>query len=258
MAAVGGEAGLVASFGEMLIDFVPTEAGVSLADAPGFLKKAGGAPANVAIAVKRLGGRSAFIGKLGDDEFGRMLAGILRENGVDDQGVRFDGNARTALAFVTLRADGEREFMFYRNPSADMLLTPDELDLPLLHQTKILHYGSISLISEPCRSAHLRAMAEAKKAGALLSFDPNLRLALWPSPDDARKRILSIWEEADIIKVSDVELEFLTGNGSLEDEVALSLWHKDLKLLVVTIGDKGCKYYTKVTAPFPTLFNLNS
>ncbi|CAN6448781.1 unnamed protein product [Victoria cruziana] len=245
MAAVGGEAGLVASFGEMLIDFVPTEAGVSLADAPGFLKKAGGAPANVAIAVKRLGGRSAFIGKLGDDEFGRMLAGILRENGVDDQGVRFDGNARTALAFVTLRADGEREFMFYRNPSADMLLTPDELDLPLLHQTKILHYGSISLISEPCRSAHLRAMAEAKKAGALLSFDPNLRLALWPSPDDARKRILSIWEEADIIKVSDVELEFLTGNGSLEDEVALSLWHKDLKLLVVTIGDKGCKYYTK-------------
>ncbi|KAF3789918.1 putative fructokinase-2 [Nymphaea thermarum] len=308
MAAAGGKAGLVASFGEMLIDFVPTEAGVSLADAPGFLKKAGGAPANVAIAVKRLGGCSAFIGKLGDDEFGRMLAGILRENGVDDQGVRFDGNARTALAFVTLRADGEREFMFYRNPSADMLLTPDELDLPLLHQgklvdsefrlmcpcrgsaldafvglrvshacgkdaaagslyvrtglwvgrrrtgrtrcsfpfpAKIFHYGSISLISEPCRSAHLRAMAVAKKAGALLSFDPNLRLPLWPSPDDARKMIFSIWEESEIIKVSDVELEFLTGDGSLEDKVALSLWHKDLKLLVVTLGDKGCKYYTK-------------
>ena len=124
--------GLIASFGEMLIDFVPTVSGVSLAEAPGFLKAPGGAPANVAIAVARLGGKAAFVGKLGDDEFGHMLAGILKENGVRADGITFDQGARTALAFVTLRADGEREFMFYRNPSADMLLKPEELNLELI------------------------------------------------------------------------------------------------------------------------------
>lgn len=127
-----GEKGLIVSFGEMLVDFVPTESGVSLSESAGFVKAPGGAPANVAIAIKRLGGRAAFVGKLGDDEFGHMLAGILRKNGVEDQGINFDKGARTALAFVTLRSDGEREFMFYRNPSADMLLQPDELNLELI------------------------------------------------------------------------------------------------------------------------------
>ncbi|CAL9117317.1 unnamed protein product [Musa textilis] len=246
MVTVNGDAaGLVVSFGEMLIDFVPTVSGVSLAEAPGFLKAPGGAPANVAIAVARLGGRCAFLGKLGEDEFGRMLAAILRDNGVDDSGVTFDAGARTALAFVTLRADGEREFMFYRNPSADMLLTEAELNLDLIRKAKVFHYGSISLITEPCRSAHLKAMEVAKEAGALLSYDPNLRLPLWPSAAEAREQILSIWDAADIIKVSDVELEFLTGTDSVEDEVAMRLWRPSLKLLLVTLGEKGCKYYTK-------------
>ncbi|KAJ1703721.1 hypothetical protein LUZ63_003500 [Rhynchospora breviuscula] len=236
---------MIVSFGEMLIDFVPTASGVSLAEAPGFLKAPGGAPANVAIAVSRLGGRAAFIGKLGDDEFGRMLAAILRQNGVTDAGVVFDSGARTALAFVTLRADGEREFMFYRNPSADMLLTEKELNLDIIKKASVFHYGSISLIAEPCRTAHLRAMEAAKEAGALLSYDPNLRLPLWPSAEVAREQILSIWDQADIIKVSDVELEFLTGESSVEDEVAMKLWRDNLKLLLVTIGEKGCKYYTK-------------
>ena len=134
--ASGG--GLILSFGEMLIDFVPTVSEVSLAEAPGFLKAPGGAPANVAIAVARLGGKAAFSGKLGDDEFGHMLAGILKENGVRGDGITFDVGARTALAFVTLRADGEREFMFYRNPSADMLLTPEELNLELIRSVRFL------------------------------------------------------------------------------------------------------------------------
>ncbi|XP_020576957.1 probable fructokinase-1 [Phalaenopsis equestris] len=236
---------LVVSFGEMLIDFVPTVSGVSLAEAPGFIKAPGGAPANVSIAVSRLGGRAAFMGKLGDDEFGRMLAAILRDNGVSDSGVTFDGGARTALAFVTLRSDGDREFMFYRNPSADMLLTPDELDLNLLRRAKVFHYGSISLITDPCRSAHLKALEVAKETGSLLSYDPNLRLPLWPSAAEAKEQILSIWDQADIIKISDVELEFLTGQASVEDEAVLSLWHPGLKLLLVTLGEKGCKYYTK-------------
>ncbi|XP_002533363.2 fructokinase-2 [Ricinus communis] len=236
---------LIVSFGEMLIDFVPTVSGVSLAEAPGFLKAPGGAPANMAIAVARLGGNAAFVGKLGDDEFGHMLAGILKENGVGSDGINFDKGARTALAFVTLRADGEREFMFYRNPSADMLLTPEELNLEVIRSAKIFHYGSISLIVEPCRSAHLKAMEEAKNAGALLSYDPNLRLPLWPSAEYAREQIMSIWDKADIIKVSDVELEFLTGSDKIDDESALSLWHPNLKLLLVTLGENGCRYYTK-------------
>ncbi|CAL9119014.1 unnamed protein product [Musa textilis] len=236
---------LIVSFGEMLIDFVPTVSGVSLAEAPGFIKAPGGAPANVAIAVARLGGRAAFVGKLGDDEFGRMLAGILRDNGVDDGGVSFDTGARTALAFVTLRTDGEREFMFYRNPSADMLLTEGELNLDVITRAAVFHYGSISLITEPCRSAHLKAMEVAREAGALLSYDPNLRLPLWPSAEAAQEQILSIWDQADIIKVSDVELEFLSGQESVEDDVVLTLWRPAFKLLVVTLGEKGCKYYTK-------------
>ncbi|KAM5572142.1 putative fructokinase-1 [Rosa sericea] len=242
---MANEKGLIVSFGEMLIDFVPTVSGVSLAEAPAFLKAPGGAPANVAIAVARLGGNSSFVGKLGDDEFGHMLAGILKENGVSGQGILFDQNARTALAFVTLRADGEREFMFYRNPSADMLLKPEELDLELIRSAKVFHYGSISLIVEPCRSAHLKAMEVAKDAGALLSYDPNLRLPLWPSPEEAREQIMSIWEKAEVIKVSDVELEFLTGNPNIDDDSAMTLWHPNLKLLLVTLGEKGCRYYTK-------------
>ncbi|OAY37699.1 probable fructokinase-4 [Manihot esculenta] len=236
---------LIVSFGEMLIDFVPTVSGVSLAEAPGFLKAPGGAPANVAIAVARLGGKSAFVGKLGDDEFGHMLAGILKENGVIGNGINFDKGARTALAFVTLRADGEREFMFYRNPSADMLLKPEELNLELIRSAKVFHYGSISLIVEPCRSAHLKAIETAKDAGALLSYDPNLRLPLWPSAAEAREQIMSIWDKAEVIKVSDVELEFLTGSDKIDDADALSLWHPNLKLLLVTLGEKGCRYYTK-------------
>ena len=135
--------GLIVSFGEMLIDFVPTVSGVSLAEAPGFLKAPGGAPANVAIAVSRIGGQAAFVGKLGDDEFGHMLAGILKENGVRADGITFDQGARTALAFVTLRADGEREFMFYRNPSADMLLKPEELNLELIRSVCVSSFFCI-------------------------------------------------------------------------------------------------------------------
>lgn len=113
-------------------------------------------------------------------------------------------------------------------------------------QAKVFHYGSISLIVEPCRSAHLKAMEVAKEAGALLSYDPNLRLPLWPSKEEAQKQILSIWDKAEVIKVSDEELMFLTGSDKVDDETALSLWHSNLKLLLVTLGDKGCRYYTKV------------
>ncbi|CAE6235197.1 unnamed protein product [Arabidopsis lyrata] len=238
---------LVVCFGEMLIDFVPTVGGVSLAEAPAFKKAPGGAPANVAVGVSRLGGSSAFIGKVGDDEFGRMLADILRLNNVDNSGMRFDHNARTALAFVTLRGDGEREFLFFRHPSADMLLLESELDKNLIQKAKIFHYGSISLIEEPCRSTQLAAMKIAKSAGSLLSYDPNLRLPLWPSEEAARKEIMSIWNLADVIKISEDEITFLTGGDDpYDDDVVLQkLFHPNLKLLVVSEGPNGCRYYTK-------------
>ena len=120
-------------------------------------------------------------------------------------------------------------------------------------QAKVFHYGSISLIVEPCRSAHLKAMEVAREAGCLLSYDPNLRLPLWPSAEEARQQILSIWDKADVIKVSDVELEFLTGSDKIDDASALSLWHPNLKLLLVTLGEHGSRYYTKVK----TLYSFN-
>lgn len=235
----------VVCFGEMLIDFVPNESGVSLEEASGFVKAPGGAPANVAVAIAELGGTSAFVGKFGDDEFGQMLVETLKKHGVNTNGVCFDRDARTALAFVTLKKNGEREFMFYRNPSADMLLEESELNLGLIQGGKIFHYGSISLIAEPCRSAHMAAMRAAKKSGLLLSYDPNLRLALWPSAYEARKGINSIWKEADLIKVSDEEVAFLTNGDPSNEEDVRSLWFDGLKLLVVTYGEKGCRYFTK-------------
>ncbi|CAJ1976385.1 unnamed protein product [Sphenostylis stenocarpa] len=236
---------LVISFGEMLIDFVPDSSGVSLAESYAFIKAPGGAPANVACAVAKLGGNAAFIGKVGDDEFGKMLVDILRKNKVNIDGVCFDTEAKTALAFVTLRKDGEREFMFYRNPSADMMLAESELNMGLIKKCKIFHYGSISLIAEPCRSAHLAAMKVARANGAFLSYDPNVRLPLWPSEEAARSGIKSIWFEADFIKVSDNEVEFLTQGDPEKEDVVMSLWHDKLKLLLVTDGEKGCRYFTK-------------
>ncbi|KAJ0981522.1 hypothetical protein J5N97_009777 [Dioscorea zingiberensis] len=241
-----GVSTLVVCFGEMLIDFVPTTSGLSLAEAPAFKKAPGGAPANVAVGIARLGGSSAFIGKVGEDEFGYMLADILKENNVNNQGMRFDPGARTALAFVTLRKDGEREFMFYRNPSADMLLEEGELDLDIIKKAKIFHYGSISLITEPCKSAHIAAAKAAKDAGVLLSYDPNLRLPLWPSAENARNGIFSIWDTADIIKISEEEISFLTkGEDPYDDTVVRKLFHPNLKLLLVTEGPDGCRYYSK-------------
>ena len=233
----------VIACGELLIDFVSTESGVTLAQAPAFGKAAGGAPANVAVGVARLGYRAGFMGQVGDDDFGHFLADTLTASGVDVGGLRFTGAARTALAFVSLRGDGERSFMFYRHPSADMLWGPGDVDAAYA-TTRIFHYGSISLINEPSRSATLTALAHARAAGALISYDPNLRLALWPSPAAAREGMLTGWQYADLAKMSEEELAFLTGETDLAAG-ARALWHDRLKLLVVTRGAAGCAYFTR-------------
>ena len=229
--------------GELLIDFVPTVTGTGLTDAPAFIKAPGGAPGNVAVGLARLGVSSAFMGKVGDDAFGHFLAHTLAETGVDVSPLRFATEARTALAFVSLRADGEREFMFYRHPSADMLFNPREVDVEAIHRAKLLHFGSISLIGEPSRGATLYAVDTARAAGCLISYDPNLRLPLWSDANTARDGMLLGLKKAHVVKLSDDESEFLTGLGDL-DAARKALWHDELKLLVVTRGRAGCVYFT--------------
>jgi fructokinase len=233
----------VIALGELLIDFVPTVSGVSLIEAPAFQKAPGGAPANVAVGLAKLGASAGFLGKVGDDAFGHFLTQTLSEHGVDISGVRFDPEARTALAFVSLRADGEREFMFYRHPSADMRYRPDEVDIEALRRAKIFHFGSISLIGEPSRSATLLAVQTARESGARISFDPNLRLNLWPTENEARQRVLETLPLAQVVKIAEEELRFLTGIAGLE-AAARALWHPGLELLVVTLGAAGCRWFT--------------
>lgn len=232
----------VTSMGEMLVDMVSVQSGVSVRDAPGFIKAAGGAPANVAVGVARLGCTSAFIGKVGCDDMGQFLVDTLASEGVNTQGVLFDTRTRTALAFVSLGQEGEREFLFYRHPSADMLLSADEIDTELISQSTIFHHGSISLIDEMPREATRTAVTAARAAGALVSYDPNVRLALWPDPATAREIILSQFSQADLVKLNRDELEFLTGITPVEQGVQ-SLWattgHECP--VVVTAGPMGCR-----------------
>lgn len=229
--------------GELLIDFVPTVTGVGLTDAPAFIKAPGGAPGNVAVGLARLGMTSAFMGKVGDDPFGHFLADVLAGAGVDIKPLRFSTEARTALAFVSLRTDGERDFMFYRHPSADMLFNADEVDIAAIRRAKLLHFGSISLIGEPSRSAALYAVDAARTAGCLVSYDPNLRLPLWSDANAARDGVLLGLAKAHIVKLSDDESAFLTGVSDVKN-ACKALWRDDLKLLTITRGRAGCAYHT--------------
>ncbi len=233
----------VVALGELLIDFVPTEAGLGVGGTPLWERAPGGAPANVAVGLARLGLAAAFIGMVGDDPFGHYLAEVLRENAVDVGGLRFSSQARTALAFVALQPDGGRDFVFYRHPSADMLLGPADLDEALIAAGSIFHCGSISVITEPNRAATYHALALARRHGRLISIDPNLRLPLWPSAEAARSAIRELLPHADVIKVSEDEAEFLTGERDLI-QAARQLWHPNLKLLAITEGGAGCTYVT--------------
>ena len=233
----------VLSFGEVLIDFVPIVSGFSLADSEAFKKAPGGAPANVAVGLARLGIKSAFMGMVGDDAFGHFLVDVLCENNVDVQGVRFSEKARTALAFVSLQKNGERDFMFYRNPSADMLFEPQGVDTALIRSAKIFHFGSITLINEPVRSATRFALETAMNANCLISYDPNLRINLWTNDEQARTNIMSVWSYANIIKISEEELVFLSSESDLEKGVQ-KIWHSDIRLLVITRGAKGAMCIT--------------
>jgi len=232
----------VVCLGELLIDFMPQEAGLPLIDTYTFIKAPGGAPANVAVGLARLGVSAGFIGKVGEDTFGRFLARVLEENGVDASRLRFSSEARTALAFVSLLADGERDFTFYRHPSADMLLRPEEIEEDYIASARVFHFGSITLISEPSRAATLRAARLARKHGLLISYDPNLRLSLWPDEATAREGMKTGLPYADVLKVSEEEAAFLTGLEDLDDALSQLRREYDIALAVATLGRKGCVY----------------
>lgn len=253
----------VVTCGELLIDFVTLDSGVSLAEATRFERAAGGAPANVAVGLTRFGHTAGFLGQVGDDDFGHVLAETLRIEGVQIDGLRFSQEARTALAFVSLREQGERDFMFYRHPSADMLWQATDADLAIAANCRVFHHGSISLISEPSRNSTLAAIDAAKAGGALISFDPNLRPALWPSEDIMRQTVRDAIRRANIAKMSGDELEILADCSDDDDSPnylhgAEEIWHDDLQLLVVTCGTKGCHWFNSDDSDFVTGFSVNA
>lgn len=229
--------------GELLVDFVPTETGKDLVEASTFRKAAGGAPANVAVGLKRLGVGTSFMGMVGVDPFGHFLARTLEADGVDISTLRHTRHAPTALAFVSLRADGERDFVFFGNPSADKILAPTDIDLGAIARAKLLHFGSISLSAEPARTATLFAADAAAEAGAMISYDPNLRLSFWADAAAARDGIREGFAKADIVKISEDELSFLTGANDPARARDL-LWSERTKLMIVTAGHAGAIYIT--------------
>lgn len=228
----------VVSLGEILIDMFPVEIGRKLADVSAFYPKPGGACANVAVAAARLGSRSAFIGKVGSDAFGQSLIRTLGENGVETRGMCTDERVRTTVVFIAMPDENTAEFIFFRNPGADLCLRPEELDFEILANTKALHSGSLLLVDEPARSAQYKAVELAKNGGALISFDVNHRPGLW---QDKRQALTQIWqmiELADLLKVNEVELKLLTGTSDPETG-AKKLLESGVQLVAVTLGTQG-------------------
>lgn len=232
----------IVSMGELLIDFVALESGVSVGAASGFEKKAGGAPANVAVAVKRLGSESAFLGQVGDDPFGHYLADVLADEGIDVSGLRFSKEARTMLAFVSLGKDGERSFMFYRHPSADMMMSPEDLARDVIESSDLFHFGSITMISSPAKETTLAAAEYAQNAGKLISYDPNLRLALWETVEAARVGMRLGLNYAHIVKISKEEVDIVLEEGETIEELFVTF--PQIKLVFLTDGAEGSTVYT--------------
>ena len=233
--------------GELLIDFVSTTPDVTLAAAPGFVKAPGGAPANVAVGIAKLGIDAGFIGKVGADAFGDFLRETLAQNRVNTDSLIADATARTTLAFVATRSDGMKDITFYRHPGADIRLSPDELDTDAIQSAALFHYGSVSLSHSPSREATLEAIKAAKTGGALLSYDANLRLMLWDDADDAKRWIWEVMPYADVVKISEEEWEFIMGDVSFATGAKRILEQQGASLVVVTLGEKGC-YYTNGSA----------
>ncbi|MBS4178139.1 carbohydrate kinase family protein [Lederbergia citrea] len=230
----------VIALGELLIDFTPS--GISNSGNPLFEQNAGGAPANVLAALSKLGKQTTFIGKVGQDQFGEFLQEELVKSNIDTKGLIFADDVPTTLAFVHLDSFGDRSFSFYRNPSADMTLSKEDISIDLIKKSKIFHFGSLSMTHEAVAEATLYAVKNAKKENKLISFDPNLRASLWGDLSHAKYMIEQGLRLADIVKVSEEELLFVIGISDLEK--ASDILHRKygIPLIFVTLGEKGCFY----------------
>jgi len=245
----------VIALGELLIDF--TENGASAQGNPLFEANPGGAPCNVLAMLTKLGRKTAFIGKVGDDMFGRSLRDTAADAGIDVSALLLDRGAHTTLAFVHTLPGGDRDFSFYRDPGADMLLTADELPEEMLRSTRIFHFGTLSMTHEGVRAATKKAVAAAKKAGALISFDPNLRPPLWRSLDDAKEQISWGLSQCDILKIADNELEFMTGETDFDRGAELlKERYPNIRVLNVTAGADGSFSYGGAGRVFVPSFRL--
>lgn len=240
----------VTALGELLIDF--TENGESGQGNPVFEANPGGAPCNVLAMLTKLGHTTNFIGKIGDDMFGAQLEAALKETGIGTWGLRKDKEVHTTLAFVHTASDGDRDFSFYRNPGADMMLSEEDLREDIIAGSKIFHFGTLSMTHDRCRKATKKAIDIAKASGALISFDPNLREPLWDSLEDARKQVLYGLTHCDILKISDNEIQWLTEEDDFDKGIQWIYDRFHTPLILVSLGKEGsiaCCKDTKVKVP---------
>lgn len=233
----------VTALGELLIDF--TENGISAQGNPLLEANPGGAPCNVLAMLEKLGKKTAFIGKVGKDMFGRQLKTAVEAVGIDTRNLMEDEEVHTTLAFVHTFPDGDRDFSFYRNPGADMMLTKEEIQEDLIRNSKAFHFGTLSSTHEGVREATRYAIDVAKEAGCLISFDPNLRPPLWNTLEDARKEIEYGLSKADILKISDNEVEFLCGTSDYDEGAKMLIEKYNIPFVCVTLGKDGSRAYYK-------------
>ena len=233
----------VVALGELLIDF--TENGTSGQGNPIYEANPGGAPCNVLAMLTKLGRKTAFIGKVGRDIFGNRLKAALDEVGIDTSNLVMDEDIRTTLAFVETFPDGDRDFSFYRNPGADMMLREDEVHTELLKDTKLFHFGTLSMTHEEVRNATKKAIGAAKEAGAVISFDPNLREPLWKSLDDAKEQVAYGLSQCDVLKISDNEIQWFTGEEDYDAGIRKLREQYDIPLIMLSMGKDGSRAYYK-------------
>ena len=245
----------VVALGELLIDFA-----TQTLDNEGYPTMAahpGGAPANFLAALTKFGAKTALIGKVGSDTFGKLLLGTLKKAGIETRGLVVTDDVFTTLAFVTFDEHGDREFAFSRKPGADTCLSFEEIDLSIIDQAKVFHFGTLSLTDEPARSATYNAVAYAKEAGKLITYDPNLRKPLWADLEEAKRQLIWGLGQADVVKISDEEVEFLFGLG-VEEGAKYILKNFGVKLVFVTCGAEGCFFKNALAeGHVPSLDGIN-
>ena len=233
----------VIALGELLIDF--TMNGQSEQGNNMFEACPGGAPCNVLALLNKMGKKTAFIGKVGKDQFGALLRDTITEAGIDASNLMVDENVNTTLAFVHTFPDGDREFSFYRNPGADMMLTADEVNPEVVKDTKVFHFGTLSMTHEGVREATKKAVETAKANGCLVSFDPNLRPPLWSSLDLAKEQMEYGFGKCDILKISDNEIQFVSGKEDYDEGIAYLQETYNIPLILLTMGKDGSRAYYK-------------